>query len=115
MTYALCVRRGFDMTKRFSVKDARANFSDLLGMVCYGHEAVVVERKGRPMAVLISPEQWERYQELAKASFFAAADRLHELNRDESPEEVERIVAEEVEAVRRERYERPQREAGHPD
>ncbi len=91
--------------KRFSVKDARAHFTDLLGMVCYGKEAIVVERRGHAMAVLISPEQWERYQRLAHESTFAAAREVHALNPDVSPEEVERIVAEEVEAVRKERYE----------
>ncbi len=96
------------MTKRFSVKDARANFSDLLGLVYYGKEPVIVERKGRPMAVLISPEQWERYQQTTKEQFFEAVERLRERNADKDPEEVERDVTRVVEEVRRERYERRQ-------
>lgn len=100
------------MTKRFSVRDARAHFADLLGMVCYGHEAVVVERKGRAMAVLISPEQWEQYQQLAREGLFAAARQVHEWNRHLDPEEVERIVTEEVEAVRTRRHEQARHIAG---
>lgn len=52
------------VTKRMSVRDARANFSDLIGAVLYTKEPVIIERKGRPAAVVISTEQFERYQEL---------------------------------------------------
>ncbi len=94
------------MPKRLAVKDARANFSDVLSQVYYGQEPVIVERKGKPVAVLISPEQWERYQQQTKDRLFEAIDRLQEQNRDADPEEVERDVTEAVEEVRRERYER---------
>ena len=100
------------MTKRLSVKDARANFSDVLGMVYYGHEPVIVERRGRPLAVLISPEQWEHYQQAVKERFFEAVDRLQERNRDQDPDEVERDITQVVEEVRRERYEQRQHETG---
>ncbi|MFN8557370.1 MAG: type II toxin-antitoxin system prevent-host-death family antitoxin [Dehalococcoidia bacterium] len=89
------------MTKRLSVTETRAHFTDVLDSVAHGREAVVVERDGRPLAVLISPEHWERYQALAKADLFAAIARIHEANRDAPPEEIEREVAEAVEAVRR--------------
>ena len=94
------------MTRRVAAKDARANFSDVLSQVYYGQEPVIVERKGKPVAVLISPEQWERYQQQTKDRLFEAIDRLQERNRDADPEEVEREVSEVVEEVRRERYER---------
>lgn len=93
------------MTKRFSVEDARANFSDVLGLVSDGQEPVIVERGGWPVAVVISPQQWEDYQQCVKDRFFAAVDRLQERNRDKDPEEVERVVTEAVEEVRRERFE----------
>ena len=93
------------MAKRLSVKDARANFSDVLGSVYYGKEPVIVERKGRPMAVIISPEQWERYQRQVKAGFFEAIDRIQQRNLDKDPDEVERDVAEAIDEVRRSRDE----------
>jgi prevent-host-death family protein len=93
------------VTKRYSVKDARANFSDVLGTVFYGQEAVIVERNGRPMAVLISPEQWERYQRSTKQQFFETVDQLQERNHDIDPVEAEREIAQAVEEVRRERNE----------
>ena len=73
---------------------------------------MIFEKSGRPVAVLISPEQWERYQQQTRERFFAAVDRLQERNREMDPEEVERDVTEAVEEVRRERYERRRRDAG---
>ena len=93
------------MAKRLSVKDARAKFSDVLGTVFYGKEPVIVERKGRPMAVIISPEQWEQYQRRAKEGFFEAIDRIQQRNLDKDPNDVERDVAEALKEVRRMRNE----------
>ena len=100
------------MTKRMSVRDTRANFSDVLSQVYYGQEPVIVERKGRPVAVLISPEQWQQYQEQARSRLFEAIDQLQERNRDADPDEVERDVTQVVEEVRRARYEQRQHDTG---
>ncbi len=61
-----------------SAKEARENFSDLLGMVYYGKEPIIVERKGKPMAVLISPEQFERYEGKVMERFGQVLDELHD-------------------------------------
>jgi len=96
------------VTKHVSVGEARANLSDLIGTVYYGNEPVVVERKGKPMAVLISPEQYEQYQAQVKERFFSAVDAVQRLNVDEDPDEVLRDVTEIVDQVRQERYDRKQ-------
>jgi len=54
------------LTRRISAKEARNNFSDLLGQVRYNGDPVIVEKKGRPFAVLISPEDFARFQTIAK-------------------------------------------------
>jgi prevent-host-death family protein len=90
------------LVKRISVAQARANFSDLLGGVYYSKEAVMVERKGKPFAVVISPEDFERLQEQA----WKTVDRVRERNADKDPDEVLADVTAEVEAVRQEMYER---------
>lgn len=84
-----------------SAREARANFSDLLGSVYYTKEPVIVEKKGRPFAVVISPEQYEtllKEQERA----WQIVDQVRERNAGKTPEEVERDVTAEVEAVRQE-------------
>src|SRR5229473_4131468 len=99
------------VTKRVSVGQARANLADLLGTVYYGREPVIVERKGKPLAVWISPEQFEKfeeYQKQAKERFFRAVDEVQRQNADEDPDAVLRDVTEIVEQVRKERYDRTQ-------
>jgi prevent-host-death family protein len=48
------------MARRMSVHEARANFSDVLGSVYHTGEPVIVERRGKPVAVLVSPEQYQQ-------------------------------------------------------
>ena len=43
--------------------EARASLSELLDDVAARHEHVVITRKGRPAAIVISPEEWEAIEE----------------------------------------------------
>jgi prevent-host-death family protein len=92
------------LTRRISVKEARSNFSDLLGSVRYSGDPVIVEKKGRPFAVMISPEDFERFQAVAKERFFETARAIQQDNKDADPEQVLADVTEAVEAVRQEEY-----------
>ncbi|HZU78231.1 MAG TPA: type II toxin-antitoxin system Phd/YefM family antitoxin [Dehalococcoidia bacterium] len=94
------------MTKRMSAREARENFSDVLGQVYYGKEQIIVERKGKPMAVIISPEQFERYEGQVTERFRRVVEELQQLNADKDPDEIEGDIAEAVEEVRREQFER---------
>ncbi len=87
-------------------KDAQANFSDLVGSVYYTKEPVIVERRGRPMAVVISSEQYDGYREFVMERFREARNELQRRNEDKDPEVVLRDVTAVVEEVRREQYER---------
>ena len=90
------------MVKRMSAREARNSFSDLLGLVYYSKETVIVERRGRPFAVVISPEDYERLlQEREKR--FAVFDEVRAKNRDVTPEEAEMDAAREIAASRKER------------
>lgn len=94
--------------RRMSAREARANFGDLLGMVFYTREPVIIEKKGRPFAVVISPEQYESMQKERERAW-TVVDRVRERNIDKEPEEVLRDVTAEVEAVRQEMYEAEKR------
>ena len=90
---------------RMSAREARANFSDLLGRVFYTRQPVIIEKKGRPFAVVISPQDYESlWKEREQA--FAVVDSIRERNSDQDPEEVEKDVTAVVEAVREEMYEK---------
>ena len=92
-------------TRRMSAREARANFSDLLGLVYYNKEPVIIEKKGRPFAVVINPEQYEVFEKQIEKAW-ATVDRVRERNVDKDPEEVLRDVTAVVEQVRQERHER---------
>jgi len=71
------------VTRHKSVKEARDNFADVLGLVYYGKELAVVERKGRPTAVLISPEQWDRIQQQTKVRLAVVTRELWRENAEQ--------------------------------
>jgi prevent-host-death family protein len=85
-------------------KQARTNFSELLGSVHYGHETVIVEKAGKPFVVVISPEQYAQYQDLVRERAMQAMARVHQRNESVDPEQLEREIADLVEQVREERY-----------
>lgn len=75
------------VVKRMSSREARANFADLLGSVFYTNEAVIVEKKGKPVAVVISPAAYQALQE-ASARDWAVIEELQARNADRDPDEV---------------------------
>ncbi len=85
--------------RRMSAREARANFADLLGQVYYTKEPVIVERKGRPFAVVISPEDYE-YLSRSRDRDWEAIEKIRERNADARPEDVLEDVTAEVEEVR---------------
>lgn len=92
--------------KRISAKEARDNFTDILGTVFYGKEAVIVEKQGRPFAVVINPEQYKRFRQLAKERFFEIVDEIQAKNKNADPKKVLKDVTKIVEEVRQELYEK---------
>lgn len=98
------------MTKRMSAKEARSNFADLLGSVHYTKEAVIIEKQGRPFAVLVSPEDFDRMQKDRQARF-AVLNEIRLRNSAVTPEEADEDAMREVVDLRQERNSRT-RKAG---
>src|SRR5437016_6169269 len=95
------------VVRRMSSKEARANFAELLGAVYYTQEPVIVERKGKPVAVVISPKEFERIQQerdQRREQAWNAVRRLQDANQDADPDEVYRDVTDVVDEVRQEHY-----------
>jgi len=93
------------MVKHMSSREARANFADLLGAVYYTNEAVIVEKKGKPVAVVISPTAYQAFQE-AIARDWAVIGELQAANAGRDPDEVMADVGAAVKEVRAERQSR---------
>ena len=79
------------MTIQIGAKDARAKFAELLGRVGFGREEIVIERSGKPMAVLIPMDVYERMV-ADRETRFAITERLQGKQPDLSPEQVESDV-----------------------
>lgn len=87
------------MAVRMGAREARSNFSQLLGRVHYGNEEVIVERSGKPMVAVIPIQVYEQLLAEREARF-QVLDRIRNRLPDVSPEEVERDVDEAIASVR---------------
>lgn len=97
------------MVRRMSAREARNNFADLLGLVYYSKEPVIVEKRGRPFVVVISPEDYERLLK-DREERLAVFDEIRERNVDVTPEEAEADAAREIAALRQKKRERARRQ-----
>jgi prevent-host-death family protein len=87
------------MVVHIGAREARNNFSDLLGKVHYGGQTVIIERSGKPVIAMISSETYEhliaeremRFQVLEHIRSRLPAVPLNEVEQD---------VAEALAAVR---------------
>ncbi len=55
------------MNQTIGMMEAKSKLAELVGRVAYGGQRYVLERRGRPMAMLISIEEYEQLQEQAAA------------------------------------------------
>ena len=67
------------MTKSFSTADIKARLSEMIGKVIYGHERLVVLRRGKPVAALVSLQDLQRLEALDSAG--AAKTDVHPIMR----------------------------------
>src|SRR5262249_12978466 len=56
------------MTKSFSTADIKARLSEMIGKVIYGHERLVVLRRGKPVAAIVSLQDLRRLEALDAAA-----------------------------------------------
>ena len=82
-----------------SAVEARQRFGEMLDRARFGRR-VTIERSGRPVAVLVSFEEWQGVQERAGAGLLAMQARQPDVLDDE---EVTAIALSETLAVRRRR------------
>lgn len=55
------------MGKRVSAAEAKAHLSELMAQVAYGGQRVIIERRGKPMAALVSIDELRRLEREAPA------------------------------------------------
>ena len=85
-----------NMAKVIPLTEVRATLSELLDQIEDGGEHVVITRKGRPVALMLSPDEWESVELTLET--LGDAELLDQLERGERDVEAGRLVG--WEAVR---------------
>lgn len=88
------------MIKTTNALAARKNFGQLLEEAYYRGDEIIIERAGKPMAVIVSIEEFTNWQ-TERERDFAILDEIRAANKDKGAEEIEAIVDEAIKAVRK--------------
>ncbi|MBI4492317.1 MAG: type II toxin-antitoxin system Phd/YefM family antitoxin [Chloroflexi bacterium] len=82
------------MARRVSAAEAKAQLPALMASVAYGSERVLIERRGKPLAALVSVDDLERLErEQAVSARPRGALALVGLWRDVGDEQIDALVA----------------------
>lgn len=94
-------------TATISAMDLRKESGRFLDRVDLRRETFVIERSGKPKAVLVPIQEFEqmnRIKDEAKERLFEMMDELHERTAHIPPEILEKEIAEAIAAVRRQNH-----------
>jgi PHD/YefM family antitoxin component YafN of YafNO toxin-antitoxin module len=98
------------MVRTISRQQYEADATAILDAVCETREPVIIESDGIASAVMISPDEYERFRREQLERDWAVIQQVQERNADKDPDEVLRDVTAVVEEVRQELYDERQRE-----
>ena len=87
------------MEKTINAVTARQRLGQILDETYYRGDAFVIERAGRPMAVVVPVEQYQQWQQ-RRNEFFAMIDAVQERTGKLPPDELEAAIAEAVTAAK---------------
>ncbi len=89
-----------DMTKTTTALKARQNLGQLLEEAFYRGDEFIIERAGKPMAVLIPVQEFERWQKQREKDF-AVFDEVRAKAGEAKPNQVEKEVADALGEIRK--------------
>lgn len=96
------------MTQTLSLKNVRDQLSDLVSRVAYGDQKVVITKFGKPVAALVTFDDYEKIINPAKRftkdewkKGFAFIDKARANTKKYPPKEVEQAINQAVSAVRK--------------
>ena len=69
------------MTKAFNTADVKARLSELISRVVYGRERLIVLRRGKPVAALVSLQDLRRLEALDAGDTSAESQSTHPIMR----------------------------------
>src|SRR2546425_10040413 len=92
--------RYMDVVKKVNALKACQQLGQLLEEVYYRGDQYIIEREGKPMAVVVPVWQFEEWQQ-RREQFFAMIDAVHARNAEVPSEVIEQEIAEAGQAVRK--------------
>ena len=90
------------MEKIVGAWEARRKFGQILEEAFYKKDAFVVERAGRPMAAIVSVEDYYKWQRLAKERIFILLDQAWQRTQGVPEEELEADIEHVLQTLRQE-------------
>lgn len=90
------------MEKTIGAFDARRHFGQLIEEAFYRREHFVVERSGRPMAVIVPIDEYRKWQQLAKTRLFGLLEQAWQHSEGVPSDELEQDATEAIRALREE-------------
>lgn len=98
-----------------SLDDFRKNLSDIVGRVMYGNETVVVQKHNRTGVIVMSEREYEQLKDPLKRfatqeewdKLFLTIDKIRERTKGVDEKEIEKLIDEEVQAVRAQKRNQP--------
>ena len=90
-----------DMARKTTAIKARQKFGQLLEEAYYRGDEFIIERAGKPMAVLIPIQEFERWQKQREEAF-SVFDKVRSRTKAK-PKEVEKNVAGAIKQVRKQK------------
>ena len=101
------------MVRMMTAPETARDYADLFEVIADTDDEIVVERDGKPVAVVMSPETYARLLDIERARDWSAIDRIRARNADKDPDEVFADVSAEINASRRERRALDRRTSWH--
>src|SRR3989344_6402704 len=98
-------------SRSVSIEELRSNLADIINRVTYAKDRVVVKKYNKEAAIMISLDEYERLldptKRLSKSQWNKHVKKLDSIRSKippaQDPEELDRIIDEEVEAIREEK------------
>ena len=98
----------FQMEKTIGAWEARRRFGQLIEEAFYNKDYFVVERSGRPMAVIVPVDEYHKWQRLARERVFTMLEEVWERTQDVPDDEIEADVEQALETLRQELLSKPE-------
>lgn len=96
------------MTQTLTLKNVRDQLSDLISKVAYGDQKVVITKFGKPVAALVTYDDYEKIINPAKRftkeeweKGFEFIDKARKASKNVSSKKAQRIIAEAIREVRK--------------